>query len=393
MNRRHFLQGIAGITVVVAGGTVWRARDQGVLGAGTGPAFEPWHNWRDAGATGPLALVRAGILAANPHNTQPWIFHVNEDSVELHADRTRNLGAFDPYLREMHLGLGCAIENMMLAARANGYAPALELAGGTLGPIAAQPERARVARIGLSPGAPVEDARHDAIPHRHTNRGPYIGERPLPSPAKRALAAAADDDDAVDVELFTDSGQLAEWRALIVEATRAIVADDPMVHASEQWFRHSWQAVQTHRDGPTLDAAGLSPMMTAMAKMMPRPSAEANHQYWLDATRDTQVATAPAFGLIRVTDLHDRAQALRAGRIWQRMHLRATVEGLAMQPLNQPVERVDRERRLGTEPSAARALARLTGTTDRQPTFVFRAGYPAREAPPSPRRPVEQVLS
>ena len=55
--------------------------------------------------------------------------------------------------------------------------------------------------------------------------------------------------------------------------------------------------------------------------MMPRPSAEANHQYWLDATREVQVATTPAFGLVRVDDLYDRDQALRAGQVWQRMHL------------------------------------------------------------------------
>ena len=61
------------------------------------------------------------------------------------------------------------------------------------------------------------------------------------------------------------------------------------------------------------------------------------------------VATAPAFGFISVRDLYDKAQTLRAGRLWQRMHLWATTQGVAMQPLNQPVEMVDRERGLGRE--------------------------------------------
>ena len=30
-------------------------------------------------------------------------------------------GALDLYLREQHIGLGCALENLMLAAAANGY--------------------------------------------------------------------------------------------------------------------------------------------------------------------------------------------------------------------------------------------------------------------------------
>lgn len=192
--------------------------------------------------------------------------------------------------------------------------------------------------------------------------------------------------------LFTEPDTLAHFQELIIDATKAIIADGSMVHDSERWFRHSWSDIQQYRDGPTLDAAGLSPLMTGLAKLMPRPSAEANHQYWLDATRDIQVATAPAFGLIYVDDLYDRAQALKAGRVWQRLHLWAITQGLAMQPLNQPIERVDRELQLGIEPTFARRLVDLTGKRPNRPTFAFRIGYPIQNASPSPRRRLEQVM-
>jgi hypothetical protein len=38
---------------------------------------------------------------------------------------------------------------------------------------------------------------------------------------------------------------------------------------------------------------------------------------------------------------------LAAGRVWQKLHLSATTRGLAMQPLNQPIEMIDRERQTG----------------------------------------------
>ncbi|MFV8836514.1 twin-arginine translocation signal domain-containing protein [Aquisalimonas sp. APHAB1-3] len=180
MKRRRFLQGAAAITVVAAGGTVWRAGDQGVFRAAQGSAYEPWHDWHKPGERSPLELVRAGILAANPHNTQPWVFHVEGNTVELYADCDRNLGSFDPYLREMHLGLGCALENILLAARANGYEPRLELAAGQLRPIEEQPQRQRVARITLTDNPAQDSPLHAAIPHRHTNRGPYEAQRALP---------------------------------------------------------------------------------------------------------------------------------------------------------------------------------------------------------------------
>ena len=123
MQRRSFLKGAGVVTVVVAGGGVWRAYDQGVFSVGQGPAYEPWKDWRknSTNGDGALALVRAAILAASPHNTQPWLFKVTNSSIELYIDTKRNVGALDPYLREEHIGMGCALENLMLAAAANGY--------------------------------------------------------------------------------------------------------------------------------------------------------------------------------------------------------------------------------------------------------------------------------
>jgi hypothetical protein len=150
--------------------------------------------------------------------------------------------------------------------------------------------------------------------------------------------------------------------------------------------------VHRKRDGLTLDAAALGPFVTAMAKLLPPASAETSHRYWLAATRDVQVPTSPLFGLIAVRDLYDRPQALRAGQRWQRLHLMATARGLAMQPVNQPVEMVDREREQGKAARAADALAALTGDAAWKPTFAFRAGVPTRPAAPSPRRAVEAVV-
>ncbi|MCP4414668.1 MAG: hypothetical protein GY808_19095 [Gammaproteobacteria bacterium] len=109
ISKRNFLKGAVAISVMVVSGTVWRAFDNGVFSAGKGSAYEPWLNWQEEANEGPLLLVRAGILAANPHNTQPWLFRVTESSIEIYADTSRHLGTMDVYMREMHIGLGCAV--------------------------------------------------------------------------------------------------------------------------------------------------------------------------------------------------------------------------------------------------------------------------------------------
>lgn len=390
LSRRAVLTGAGAVSVLVVGGVVWRASDKGVFSSGQGPAYEPWRSWRTDAAEGPLVLVRAAILAANPHNTQPWLFHVSENAVALYADTRRHLGSFDPFLREMHIGLGCALENMVLAATANGYNAQIGYAGGTLGPIPETPGPRLAARIGLAPVEGQPSALYDAIPHRHTNRGPYDLDRPLPGDALEAMARMDDDD--IRLLLFTKEPQRARFAAAVVAATEAIVADHQMVRDSQRWFRSTREEVAKHRDGPTLDAAGLSPLMTALAKVLPPPSAEQGHRFWLEATRDVHVATAPVFGFLAVRNLDDRAHALRAGRLWQRLHLYATTRGLAMHPINQPVELVDRERQLGKPPEAARRLAALTKSAAWKPIFAFRMGYPVWEAALSPRRAPTDVL-
>jgi hypothetical protein len=69
VSRRRLLQAVGGACVVVVGGTLYRAYDQGVFNTGQGPAYDAWREWDTEAGAGPLALVRAAVLATNAHNT------------------------------------------------------------------------------------------------------------------------------------------------------------------------------------------------------------------------------------------------------------------------------------------------------------------------------------
>ena len=163
-----------------------------------------------------------------------------------------------------------------------------------------------------------------------------------------------------------------------------------MIADSDRWFRSSPAEIEAHRDGPTLDAAGLSFFALTYARLF-SVSPETSHSAWLRNTRDVQLASAPLTGLIAVSDRYDRKATLAAGRVWQRVHLSATMRRLAMQPLNQPIEMIDRERQSERGTQWAKRIARLTGD-EWQATFSFRAGFASRPAPPSPRRRLKDVV-
>jgi hypothetical protein len=377
----------AGAIVVLGAGVAWRAWDQGVFSTGEGPAYEPWQTWQGGDAASPRHLVRAAILAANPHNSQPWRFHVQPARIDLFADRTRNIGSIDPLLREMHIGLGCALENLLLAASAQGFEYRL-----TLFPEPA--DVTLVARIELEFRSEPNEISplYAAIPRRHTNRGAYDAARPIDPSLFDEMQALGKDFPSVSVRWLTSADSRRRIGELVVQATEAIISDRQQSQDSAVWFRGSWQEIQQKRDGLTVDAQALPGWIRAAAKVLPPMSRERSEQIWLKSTREVQVATAPAFGILMARDAGGNSIRVQSGRLWQRMHLWAQTKGIAMQPLNQMPERADRERSLGMEPRFGNVLKELAGDHGWEVLMPFRLGYPTVTALASPRRSVDEVV-
>jgi nitroreductase len=376
--------GMATLFVAGAGALGYRAYDQGVLEVGEGPAYDPWTDWERH--SGLVRLVAAATLAPSPHNAQAWLFRLAPNRIDLFADRSRGTGATDPFKREMYIGLGAALENLLRAAQANGYATTVTL-------MPDDRESAHAARIELARSTPRVSELYQQIPRRHTNRYAYVQGKEVPGAALAAMGAlGTPDTKGARVFWFTRKAQRAEVGELLVAATEALIADRDQSRSDYEWFRQDWDEIQRRRDGITVDAAGLSDLTAALAKLLPAQSRTATDDAWLTATRDRQTKTAAAYAIVAVRDASNNRQRLAGGRLLERIHLWTAAHGLALQHMNQLTERADRELELGITPRFGDALRTLV-PSGWQALSAFRSGYPTHTPHKSPRRPVQTVIT
>lgn len=374
-DRRALLAGLA-VGVAGAGGVLWWVRAGGLPGhPGTKSkdSYAAWDTWRGREGDAARNLVRAGILASNPNNSQPWLFRIDPDRIEVVADPGRSAGPLDPYLREVHLGLGCAIENMALAGSANGLALDVRYGHGRLGPnMPSGPAAGPAAILRLSKQAGAPSPMLDGISRRHTNRGPYDPDRAIAREALDAFDRMADPKEQRIVWL-TEPDRRTQFETYTVQATRTVLKHPTLVAARRRWLRPDDSARQSGDGVPistSLDDAGPA---------------------WVEATQ-MQIRTAPVIGALMLQDPYDLSAVLRAGRLWQRIHIEAALRGLAAQPLNQVLWRMEYEENLAAASASAPevyALMRLSGW---RPVHFFRLGYPKAEATVTPRRPIEAVV-
>lgn len=395
LTRRQVLLGAAGASALVAGAGLVRAVDQGVFASWSGRAYEPWDTWRPATFENTASLLGPAIVAASAHNTQPWQFRAGQDTLDVYADATRTLGAMDPALRELHLSVGCAIENIALTAAALGLnsemTPATEVITPTSTPSSVSSDP--IARIALSPSAETATASQlslfQAIGDRHTDRTAYA-DQAVSSEQLTALAALATlVDPSVIITWLTAPSDREQFAEETIAATTALIEDEAQSRDSHRWYRSDWDTIQQRADGITLDASGNGTLVRVAGKMLPAVSEGTANKYFLNATKNTHTK-APAFGLICLAQPTSVAERLTAGRAWQRLHLAAVAAGLAAQPLNQVMERADREAQLGA-PGRFSDVVRGYAPTGAA-VFAFRLGHPTQATHPSPRRPVSEVV-
>jgi nitroreductase len=303
-------------------------------------------------------LLRFAILAPSARNSQPWFFRVRGNRVLLLADLARSQPVSDPNRRELYIALGCALENLLVAAEHLGFEHSVAYF-----PRPGQQDLA--AMIAFRPGGTVSPARSgttlDAIRRRRNEAG-LFNSTPVPAHLQQRLTGCCIEPDLV-VNLSEDI-LFHRWIDTLTMASDRADLGNPAFRMELQYWRSL--SVFGSRLEEGMASNGKLPMNREAVAVL-------DH---------LKVESAPVIGLIRgAGDTH--FIQLKTGQVFERIWLTATALGVSINPMSQTMRR----------PELRSAVRELMPSVGWVPQHLFRVGYSGNDPEPrAPRRPLEEVL-
>jgi hypothetical protein len=307
-------------------------------------------------------LVRCATLAANGHNTQPWKFRLSPDTISIRPDLSRRTPVVDPDEHHLWVSLGCATENLVLAAAALG-----KHADVAFGP--------QAVHVALDNASPVRSPLVNAIFQRQCTRAEYDGQ-PMPNDVLQGLARAADRH-GVRLLLLTERARLEGVVDYVSQGNRAQIRNPAFVKELKSWVRFNEADALATGDGLFSRLTGnptLPHWLGNVAFSTVLSEKSENDKYARQLRSSAGVA-------VFVGDRADPAIWFEVGRAYEHFALAATALGVRTAFVNQPVE----------VPAVRTQFAEWLGLGAGRPDLVVRFGR-GPQSPYSLRRPVADVI-
>ncbi|AEF40568.1 Acg family FMN-binding oxidoreductase [Hoyosella subflava] len=310
------------------------------------------------------SAVSLALRAPSVHNTQPWLWRIGDESINLYADRSLHLRHTDPDQRDLVLSCGAALHHMRVALAALGWRSEVHRLPNPV-------DKDHLASLVLHRHHPNEKdvALAAAIPRRRTDRRHY-GAWPVPPQYLSRLAQCAEDEGVV-FRVLESRGRFAE-----------LITDAAAIHTTDSAYQAelaTWSGRHGSPDGVPAHSApiaeitteGISARQFAWPALAPAPG--------------TDAASDEAEVVMLTTASDDVLSRLRAGEASSAVMLESTVLGLASCPITEPLEV------RSTRDQVQSDVLHDSGV----PQIAIRVGWAhinADPLPATPRRPVDDFI-
>ncbi len=274
-------------------------------------------------------LLRKAVQAPSGDNCQPWGFHCEADALVVTLDPDRGRHFLNVANRATHVALGALLENLDLAASAEGYEIKTDL-------LAHDAKSPAGVKVQLVPAVRTADPLHSFIDVRCTNRKPY--ERlPLEAKSRELLLDAARGVPGARLSLVEDPPLIDRLARIACLSDRTLFENKSLHQSLFHWVRWNQRQVEATRDGLDIRTLELDPLTRMAFPLL---------GFWPFVTFITHLGIgryisevgyhhyrrSAAIGLLQVADFSPRS-FIAGGRLLQRVWLSAAAVGLSFQPL------------------------------------------------------------
>ncbi|MCC8187302.1 MAG: nitroreductase [Bacteroides sp.] len=313
-----------------------------------------------------MFMVENAIQAPSGHNTQPWLFRLAENQIEIHPNYEKALPVADTHHRELFISLGCALENLCLAASVKGYQT--ETTIGEDG----------VIRIELSATSQPQTGHplFAQIPVRQTNRSTYTHRRIEADTLDLLQQVSAEE--RVQIRFYENgTAEFDTLRSYVEQGNRLQMRDEAFKKELKEWMRYNRKQTLATRDGLSYQVFGAPNLPLCISRPVIHTAINERSQVKAD---NRKIASASHFVLF-TTQNHTIAEWVGLGRTLQRFLLTATELGIVHSYFNQPNEIAE----------LSACMAHALNLTEEYPNILLRIGYGERMSC-SHRKKAEEVI-
>jgi len=310
-------------------------------------------------------LIRYATLAASSHNTQPWKFRIQKDRITILPDFSRRCPVVDPDDSHLFKSLGCAAENLVHAAAAQGFSAEVQFDSGenSIDVFLTRDVTARALDL------------YRAIPKRQCVKAAYDGN-PVAKTELEKLERAGEGSSVRIITLLSDADKNAvnDW---VTRGNLAQLSDRAFRNELISWIRFNPVEAMHKSDGLAGRTSGQPALPTWLAKLIIGLVLTPKGQAKTDADNIRSSAGIAVF----VSSRDDKPAWIETGRAYERFALQATALGIRTAFINQPIEVIELR-------SQFESWLKLE---EEHALLMVRFGY-GPTAPFSLRRPIDDVI-
>lgn len=312
-----------------------------------------------------IQIASYASKAPSGHNTQPWKFHITDSTITVLPNLDVALPVVDRNNRELFISLGCAIENLCIAASYFGYtthiiecsieAIILELTKNAL---------------------TIEDSLFHQIEKRQTNRNIYNGNK-ISDGILQQLQSIPKENGIQFYFTEINTPFANTITQYIMKGNEIQMADIAFKNELLSWMRFNKKQVEATHNGLSYLVFGNPPLPRILARPIVSLFLKPNAQN----KSDRKKIDSSSHFVVCATQRDTIEEWINLGRTLQRFLLKVTEIGISYAFLNQPCEVA----------ALAFDLREKLPVNKEHPTLIMRIGY-AKQIPYSPRKKIETLL-